>query len=208
KYGNNWQVDDAIADEILDDLLKTECEKQQHVKYDKGKGHLKDDKRKVTGIKILDYLELMIENVEKLSIDDILKSSSEDTCSSDATWEQKKASKDEHRTVYKCRPRSSSTSAATIKLEKPKSRSMSKHLLVEKLFSSKHLAPRTPRIRSTSTTLLALAKRPPPVRNFALGLAAVKTWQQILNKEFGIKKVKEDVGGSSDVSRKGKRKIL
>nr|GEX15878.1 zinc finger, CCHC-type [Tanacetum cinerariifolium] len=32
---------------------------------------------------------------------------------------------------------------------------------------------------------------------------AVKTWQQILNKEFGINKSKEDVGGSSDVRREG-----
>ncbi|GKD74824.1 hypothetical protein Tco_1333106, partial [Tanacetum coccineum] len=33
------------------------------------------------------------DNPFQVSIDDILKSSSEDTCSSDATWEQKKASK-------------------------------------------------------------------------------------------------------------------
>ncbi|GJR42320.1 hypothetical protein Tco_1310423 [Tanacetum coccineum] len=39
-------------------------------------------------------------------------------------------------------------------------------------------------------------------------LAAVKTWQQILNKEFGTKKSKEDVGGSSYIRRKGKRNIL
>ncbi|GJU06228.1 hypothetical protein Tco_1122658 [Tanacetum coccineum] len=32
----------------------------------KGKGHLKDDKSKVTGIKILDDLEKRIEKVEKL----------------------------------------------------------------------------------------------------------------------------------------------
>ncbi|GKB74244.1 hypothetical protein Tco_0935656 [Tanacetum coccineum] len=34
-------------------------------------------------------------------------------------------------------------------------------------------------------------KRPLPVMNCALGLAAVKTWQQILKREFGIKKPKE-----------------
>ncbi|GJR53030.1 hypothetical protein Tco_1403551 [Tanacetum coccineum] len=56
KYRNNWQVDDAIADEILDDLLKREWDKQQRVK---------DDKRKVTRIKIMDDLEKRIENVEK-----------------------------------------------------------------------------------------------------------------------------------------------
>ena len=32
KYGSNWQVHDAIADDILDDLLKSEWEKQKHVK--------------------------------------------------------------------------------------------------------------------------------------------------------------------------------
>ncbi|GJW42791.1 hypothetical protein Tco_0071590 [Tanacetum coccineum] len=57
KYGNNWQVDDVIVDEILGDLLKIELEKQQCV---------------------------------KVSTDDALESSSEDTCSPDATWEQKK----------------------------------------------------------------------------------------------------------------------
>ncbi|GKA80667.1 hypothetical protein Tco_0787359 [Tanacetum coccineum] len=65
KYRNNWQVDDAIADEILDDLLKRERDKQQRVKDDKRNGPLKDDKRKVTRIKIMDDLEKRIENVEK-----------------------------------------------------------------------------------------------------------------------------------------------
>ncbi|GKB76276.1 hypothetical protein Tco_0943171, partial [Tanacetum coccineum] len=185
---------------------------------DKGNGTLK-------GINILDDLEQRIENVEKhlnkakkkmdinkgkekmvmkkvtsdessddnpfqVSIDDTLKSSSKDTY--------------EQRTVYKGRPGSTSTSATTTKLEKLKSRSRSKHLPVEKISSSKHLTPRT---GSTSTTIFVPTKRPPLVRNCALGLAAVKTWQQILNKEFGIKKAKEDVGGSSDVSKKGKRKM-
>ncbi|GKA37614.1 hypothetical protein Tco_0724179, partial [Tanacetum coccineum] len=31
-YESNWQVHDAIADDILDDLLKKEWEKQQRVK--------------------------------------------------------------------------------------------------------------------------------------------------------------------------------
>ncbi|GKF04248.1 hypothetical protein Tco_0034916 [Tanacetum coccineum] len=53
-------VDHAIADEILDDLLKREFNKQQRVKDDKGKRPLK-----VTGIKIMDDLEQRIENVEK-----------------------------------------------------------------------------------------------------------------------------------------------
>ncbi|GKD80891.1 hypothetical protein Tco_1347730 [Tanacetum coccineum] len=104
-------------------------------------------------------------------------------------------SSDEQRTVYKGRPGSSSRDAAITKPEKLKSR-------------SKHLALTTPRTWSTSTTLLVPTKRPPLVTNCALGLAAVKTWQQILNKEFGNKKAKEDVGGSLDVRRKGKRKMM
>ncbi|GJW94643.1 zinc finger, CCHC-type containing protein [Tanacetum coccineum] len=54
------------SDEILDDLLEREFNKQHRVKVDdKEKGPLKDDKRKVTGFKILDDLEQRIENVEK-----------------------------------------------------------------------------------------------------------------------------------------------
>ncbi|GJW06401.1 hypothetical protein Tco_1568824 [Tanacetum coccineum] len=136
------------------------------------------------------------------SCDDTLKSSSKDTCSSDSTWEQKTLlkfyddlSSDEQRTVYKGRRRSSSRNAAITKPKKLKS-------------MSKHLAPTTPRTKSTCTTLLVPTKRPPPMMNCVLGLVAVKTWQQIMNKEFGIKKSKEDVAGSSDIRRKGKRKML
>ncbi|GJR45270.1 hypothetical protein Tco_1313373 [Tanacetum coccineum] len=244
KYGTNWQVHDAIADDILDDLLKREWEKQQRVKVF---AIFVDDKRKSTEIKILDVLELRLKKVgkhlnkakEKIDVnkgrekmlmetqviiiksdtsydhnpfhvtyaessdhnpfqatsdessdhnpfqaisdesfdhnpfqatsDDTLKSSSEDTCSSDSTWEQKKASKgilqwyddlsfDEQRTVYKGRPGSSSRNAAITKLKNSNQ--------------------------------------------------AVKIWQQILNREFGIKKAKGDVEGSSYVRRKGKRKML
>ncbi|GKB33257.1 hypothetical protein Tco_0872658, partial [Tanacetum coccineum] len=49
---NKFVVHDAIADEILDDLLKREWEKQKRVKY---------DKRKVTQMKIQDLLEKRIE---------------------------------------------------------------------------------------------------------------------------------------------------
>ncbi|GJZ92146.1 hypothetical protein Tco_0664211 [Tanacetum coccineum] len=56
KYRSNWQVHEAIADDILNDLLKREWEKQQRVKY---------DKRKVTEIKILELLEQKIEKVRK-----------------------------------------------------------------------------------------------------------------------------------------------
>ncbi|GJS70914.1 hypothetical protein Tco_0703755, partial [Tanacetum coccineum] len=99
------------------------------------------------------------------SFDDTLKSSSEDTCSSDCTWEQKKLLKNQDKvmTVYK---------------------------------------------GSTYTTVVVQTKRPPPMTNSVLGLAAVTTWQQILNKEFGIKRSKENIGGSSNVRMKGKRKML
>ncbi|GKB48215.1 hypothetical protein Tco_0898968 [Tanacetum coccineum] len=69
KYGNKWQVDDVISNEILNDLLKREFNKQQRVKDEKGKmtkekRPLKDDKRKLTGIKIAVDLEKRIQNVE------------------------------------------------------------------------------------------------------------------------------------------------
>ncbi|GJS06046.1 hypothetical protein Tco_0362842 [Tanacetum coccineum] len=62
-FGGKWHVGDAIANEILDDLLKKEFNRQQRVKDDKGNRPLKDDKRSVTGIKILDDLGQKIENV-------------------------------------------------------------------------------------------------------------------------------------------------
>ncbi|GKB68937.1 hypothetical protein Tco_0930349 [Tanacetum coccineum] len=37
---------------------------------------------------------------------------------------------------------------------------------------------------------------------------AITSWQQILNKEFGMKSSKENVRGSSNVRMKGKRKML
>ncbi|GJU97149.1 hypothetical protein Tco_1326420 [Tanacetum coccineum] len=143
------------------------------------------------------------------SSDDTLKSSSEDTCSSDwsSSAEAKKATipseivrwyddlcSDDQRTIYKGRRWSSFRNAAMTKPKKPKSR-------------SKHHAP-TIRIGSTCTTLVVPTKRPPPVTNCVLSLAAVTTWQRILNKELGIISSKEDVGGSSNVRSKGKRKML
>ncbi|GJZ44843.1 hypothetical protein Tco_0592439 [Tanacetum coccineum] len=55
-----------------------------------------------------------------------------------------------------------------------------------------------------SLTLLVLTKRPPLIRNCILGLLAVRNWGLILNKEFGIRKPKEDVESSTDVAGKGK----
>ncbi|GJW34798.1 hypothetical protein Tco_0057718 [Tanacetum coccineum] len=107
------------------------------------------------------------------SSDDTLKSSSEDTCSSDCTWEQKKASKE---------PGSRSTQTNTKRFEDE--------------------------VRTVYKGVVVQTKRPPPVTNSVLGLAAVTTWQQILNKEFGMKSSKENVRGSSNVGMKGKRKML
>ncbi|GJV99351.1 hypothetical protein Tco_1554603 [Tanacetum coccineum] len=186
KYGNNWQ-------RIEKDVKHLNKAKE---KMDLNKGTKNMVMERVTFNESSDHSPFQV------NTNDTLKSSSEDTCSSDSTWEQKKVLKwyddlclDEQRTVYNGRAGSSSRNATTTKREKPKS-------------SSKHLAPTTPRTGSTSTTLFVPIKRPPPVTNYALGLAAVKTWQQIPNKKFGIKKAKEDVGGSSDVRRKGKRKML
>ncbi|GKF16602.1 hypothetical protein Tco_0061520, partial [Tanacetum coccineum] len=57
KYGNKWQVDDAMADVILDDLLQKKFNEHERVK---------DDKGKLTGIECVDNLEKRIQNVEKV----------------------------------------------------------------------------------------------------------------------------------------------
>ncbi|GJZ68266.1 hypothetical protein Tco_0631506 [Tanacetum coccineum] len=62
KYGSNWQVHDAIADDILDDLLKRELGvTMKRVK--KLSVIMRDDKRKVTQMKIQDLLEKRIEKL-------------------------------------------------------------------------------------------------------------------------------------------------
>nr|GEU87517.1 hypothetical protein [Tanacetum cinerariifolium] len=169
RFKNKAKVHDAIANDILDDLLK-------------------NDKKNVTQMKIQDLIEMRIDkygqhlNKEKQMMH-INKGK-----------EKIVMERDDQRTIYKGRRWSSIRNAAITKPVKPKSR-------------SKHLAPTT-RTRSTCTTLVVPTKRPPPVMNSVLGLAAVTTWQRILNKEFGIISSKEDVGGSSNVRSKGKRKML
>ncbi|GJS31242.1 hypothetical protein Tco_0491862 [Tanacetum coccineum] len=134
------------------------------------------------------------------SSDDTLKSSSEDTCSSDYAKKPTIPSEivqwydDYQRTIYKGRRGSSFRNAAITKPKKPKSR-------------LKHLAPTT-RTGSTCTTLVVPTKMPPPVMNCVLVLVVVTTWQRILNNEFGIISLEQDVGGSSNVWSKGKRKML
>nr|GEU83181.1 zinc finger, CCHC-type [Tanacetum cinerariifolium] len=159
KYGSNWQVHDARADDIRDDLLKREWEKQKRVKY---------DKKKVTQMKIQDLLEKRIEkagqqlNKEKQIIH--INKGKEKMIDVGQALEMRQSQNQ----------------------KKPKSR-------------SKHLAPTTPRTGSTCTTVVVQTKRPPPLTNSVLGLAVVTTWQQILNKKFGMKRSKEKVGGSSNV---------
>nr|GEV22546.1 putative reverse transcriptase domain-containing protein [Tanacetum cinerariifolium] len=133
-YWSNWQVHDAIVDDILDDLLKREWEKQKRVKC-------KYDKRKVTQMKIRDLFEKRIEKARQHL--------------------------------------NKETQIMHINKGKEK-------MVMERVQT----------------------KRPPSVTNYVLGLAAVTTWQQILNKEFGMKISKENVGGSSIVRMKGKRKML
>nr|GEZ60454.1 hypothetical protein [Tanacetum cinerariifolium] len=133
-YGSNWQVHDAIADDILDDLLKREGEKQKRMRC-------KDDKRKVTQMKIQDLLEKRIEKAGQ-------------------------------------------------------------HLNKEKQIMHINKGKEKMVMERVQT------KRPPLVTNSILGLTAVTTWQQILNKEFGMKSSKENVGGSSNVRMKGKRKMM
>ncbi|GJS12831.1 hypothetical protein Tco_0407303 [Tanacetum coccineum] len=110
-YGSHWQVHDAIADDILDDLLKREWEKQKLVKCkctkviiiesdtsydyflaqttsDEGSDH---NPFQATSDESSDHNPFQVTSDE--SSDDTLKSGSEDTYSSDCTWEQKKASK-------------------------------------------------------------------------------------------------------------------
>ncbi|GJT43464.1 hypothetical protein Tco_0952179 [Tanacetum coccineum] len=52
------------------------------------------------------------------------------------------------------------------------------------------------------------AKRPPLVRNYILGLASLRTWQQIMQKDFGIKSSNKHVAASQEGTSKGKRKMV
>ncbi|GJU10545.1 hypothetical protein Tco_1132941 [Tanacetum coccineum] len=69
KYGNKWEVDDAMADEILDDKGKgilIDDKTKVILNYDKGNGILNDDKEKLIEIKFVDDLEKKIQNVEEV----------------------------------------------------------------------------------------------------------------------------------------------
>nr|GEU78092.1 integrase, catalytic region, zinc finger, CCHC-type, peptidase aspartic, catalytic [Tanacetum cinerariifolium] len=89
-YGSNWQVYDVIADDILDDLLKREWEKQKCVKCKCNSGH---NPFQATFDESYDHNPFQVTSDDTSS--DTLKSSFEDTCSSDCTWEQKKLLKNQ-----------------------------------------------------------------------------------------------------------------
>ncbi|GJU88900.1 hypothetical protein Tco_1301323 [Tanacetum coccineum] len=185
----------------IQDLLEKRIEKAgQHLNKEKQIMHINKGKEKM----------VMKRVTSDESSDDTLKSSSEDTFSSDCAWEQKKASKE---------PGSRSTQTKKnllkmrwglfIKVDEGQALEMQQSQNQKNPKSmSKHLASTTPRTGSTYTIVVVQTKRPPPVTNSVLGLASVITWQQILNKEFGMKRSKENVGGSSNVRMKGKRKML
>ncbi|GKB77630.1 hypothetical protein Tco_0944525, partial [Tanacetum coccineum] len=62
---------------------------------------------------------------------------------------------------------------------------------------------------STPSTKKQLFKSSEPIRNCIIGIANNKTWEMIVNKEFGVKKeeVKDQVKESKEQVKKGKRKM-
>ncbi|GJX85035.1 hypothetical protein Tco_0335809 [Tanacetum coccineum] len=135
--------------------------------------------------------------------DDTLKLTSEDTCISDSTWELKKLLKVNHgldlpkrKIAFDDKQGSSSAKAkkATIPsgiLQWHDDLSSDKQMIVYK---------GRPGLSSRNATITKPKK--PKSMSKHLAPTTPKT------REFGIKKAKGDVGGSSDVRRKGKRKML
>ncbi|GJZ93837.1 hypothetical protein Tco_0666040 [Tanacetum coccineum] len=233
KYGSNWQVHDAIADDILDDLLKREWEKHKRVKY---------DKTKVTQMKIQDLIEKRIEKAgqhlnkekqimrinkgkEKMVMEReviIIESNisynyfpAQTTFDEGSDHNPFQATSDEssdHNPFQFTFDESfddtlKSSSGDTCSSDYSKKPTIPSAIVqwYDDLCSDDHM---TIYKGSTCTTLVVPTKKPPLVTNCVLGLAVVTTWQRILNKQFGIICSKEDVGGSSNVRSKGKRKML
>ncbi|GJQ88987.1 hypothetical protein Tco_0000126, partial [Tanacetum coccineum] len=183
KYGNKWQVGDDIADVILDDLLQKEFNKQERVKDDKRKAILKgsDDQRIV--LKINQGQALKIFKVKKLQASNFQKLNR----SSSKSLPVKKPPNSKHLT--------------------PKTGSSSKPYSAKLTSSSKDLQADVG-ASARSFTLLVPTKKPLPIMNCILGLLAVRIRGLILNKEFGIRKPKEVVIESANVTSKGKRKMV
>ncbi|GKB40908.1 hypothetical protein Tco_0885850 [Tanacetum coccineum] len=174
KYGNKCLVDDDVGDEILDDLLKREFEKQQRLK---GKELLKDDKASLTRIDILDDPKRRIDNVEVVL--------------------NKAKRKIQRKHVIVHFIFSDITNyilvAELIILDLDTSSSIESlnRSSFSKIPPSTHPFQTSSdnAIDSSSEHTLSLTdvvetKRPPPVRNCILGLGYVKTYQQILKKNL------------------------
>ncbi|GJZ27549.1 hypothetical protein Tco_0571802 [Tanacetum coccineum] len=123
-------------------------------------------------------------NPFQVSFEDTLKSSSEDTRSYDSTWEQKKLLDVNHGLDIPKRKKSFDGKQGSSFAKAKKDSILSEIIQWYDDLSSDEQ------------------------RTIYKGVEAVKTWQQILNKEFEIKRFKENVGGSSDVRRKGNKKML
>ncbi|GJT50326.1 hypothetical protein Tco_0976483 [Tanacetum coccineum] len=119
------------------------------------------------------------------------------TSSDEDSTTNEDSSSDDYMTVFKGKTGSSSN------LSKAKTRSSSKHLTTSARSKKVYVG-----ASAWSKTLLIPTKRPPLIRSCILGLVAVSTYAKILNKEFGIRKTKDDVAASVDVARKGKRKMV
>ncbi|GJU25300.1 hypothetical protein Tco_1163921 [Tanacetum coccineum] len=119
------------------------------------------------------------------------------TSSDEDSTTNKDSSSDDHNTIFTGKTWSSS------KYSKAKTRSSFKHLTASARSKKVNVG-----ASAGSKTLLVPSKRPPPIRNCILGLAAVSTYTKILNKEFGIGKPKDDVATTNDVASKGKKKMV
>ncbi|GJX20271.1 putative reverse transcriptase domain-containing protein [Tanacetum coccineum] len=258
KYGTNWQVHDAIADDILDDLLKREKSTEIKIldvlelRLKKVGKHLNKAKEKIDVNKgrekmLMEIQVIIIEsdtsyghkpfqvtyakssdhspfqatsdessdhnpfqatsdesydhNPFQATSDDTLKSSSEDTCSSDSTCEQKKVLKVNQGLDLPKRKKAFHGKQGSSSLKAKKSTIPSGILQwYDDLSLDEQMTVYKGRPGSSS--------RNAAITKLKNSNQAVKIWQQILNREFGIKKAKGDVEGSSYVRRKGKRKML
>ncbi|GKE22695.1 hypothetical protein Tco_1434207, partial [Tanacetum coccineum] len=164
------------------------------LKDDKRKRHLKDDLEKRTQnveIYFNKVKEKMLKERDNSSYDlsrDAFRGCQLLTHLVEAAWYDDLSS-DEKRIVFKDKSGSSSTSLSSKHLAS-RTHSNSNPYQAKLRSSSKDVQANVG-ARAVSLNLLVPTKRPHPVWNCALGLAVVKTWAQILNKEFGIKNPKK-----------------
>ncbi|GJS50945.1 hypothetical protein Tco_0624307 [Tanacetum coccineum] len=216
---SSLQVHDAIADDILDDLLKKEWEKQKRVKY---------DKRKVTQMKIQDLLEKRIKKAgqhlnkekqimhinkgkEKMVMErDIVIIESyinydyfpgQTTSDESSDHNPFQATFDESYDHNTFQVTSDDTSDDTLKSCFEDTCKQGLSAKAKKTTIPSEIAQWYDDFSSDEVRTIY------KVTNSVLGLASVTTWQQILNKEFRMKSSIENVRGSSNVKMKGKRKM-